>query len=330
MNMSSSFMSLFLMIYGCIVFLVDATDIQAEAIIKELLSSQDESADAVIHLDDVTFHRFAIEPRHRSYGLIIFFDAMQLRDKKELRLQDLRHEFGLISSAYFKIAQQEILVSKVFFCELEYTTSHATFDALNVTAVPFIKHLPAGATGLRKAVSLGERELLHITDSMVKFVEHRLNRKIGLIKRATHMKYTLSSLLICVLMGSPFIATILMTKGAILKDPEVWCIGAMLVYFFSISGGMYHIIRNTPYYVVEEGGNVKWFYVERNGRVAGAGGFLIGFLYIAFGLILSFCSRLLIYERSKNVQRVVMLVGMGTCFWIVRKLLLLYNTNFQA
>jgi len=51
----------------------------------------------------------------------------------------------------------------------------------------------------------------------------------------------------------------------------LWALGALVVYGFSTSGGMYNIIRGMPMYMIQPGGKVKWW-MDVSGALGGGGG----------------------------------------------------------
>ncbi|XP_020959211.1 probable dolichyl-diphosphooligosaccharide--protein glycosyltransferase subunit 3B [Arachis ipaensis] len=82
---------------------------------------QSKSKSGIICLNDQSLSRFLTSvATPRPYSIVIFFDAVQLHDKIELRLHKLHQEFSIVSSSF--IANHNISHpwrSKLFFCDIK-------------------------------------------------------------------------------------------------------------------------------------------------------------------------------------------------------------------
>ena len=88
--------------------------------VAELVHLQTTSKDGVVRLDKGGFRRFMSISGLRPYSLVLFFNAHQLRNNKELKLEEIQKEFGLMASTYIKHNKGQPSESKVFFCNLEF------------------------------------------------------------------------------------------------------------------------------------------------------------------------------------------------------------------
>lgn len=296
-----------------------------EARVADLLNRQAQSKEGVIRLDDESFKRFAIPvPEPRPYSLIIFFDATQLRDNAELKLDTLRSEYALVAAAYVKANPDS---GRVFFVDLEFSKAQSSFQAFGVSTLPNIKHLGPGNGSLADTEQMEQGELSRLADGMVSFVEAKTRQKVGPIERPpAFSKKQLIVLVGGLLVASPFVIKRIMAKDTIMHDPRFWCFNAVLVYFFSVSGGMHNIIRGMPFFTQdrEHPGKLQFFY-PGSGMQLGAEGFVVGSLYTLVGLSLAFVTHLLYEIRSKTAQRFFLLVVMGVSFIAVRKVISLDN-----
>ena len=75
----------------------DSVCLQAE----QLLKLQDSQPDGVVGLSTAAFNRFAAL-RSRPYQLAVFVTAKHLLDKPQLKLRDLRNEWGYLAKAFAK------------------------------------------------------------------------------------------------------------------------------------------------------------------------------------------------------------------------------------
>ena len=67
--------------------------------VSQLLQLQKQSSDGVIEFDGQRFTQY-VEGKRRPYTLFIFLSASHLQDKANLRLTDLRAEFGHTARAF--------------------------------------------------------------------------------------------------------------------------------------------------------------------------------------------------------------------------------------
>ena len=68
---------------------------------EQLLELQDSAPDGVVSLSTAAFNRFAAL-RSRPYQLAVFVSAKHLLDKPQLKLRDLRNEWGYLAKAFAK------------------------------------------------------------------------------------------------------------------------------------------------------------------------------------------------------------------------------------
>eukprot|EP00249_Psilotum_nudum_P011612 c23275_g1_i1 orf=339-1457(+) len=293
--------------------------------VGDLLQAQSRSPDGVIRLDDNGVRRFVQEAAPRPYSLVIFFDALHLRDNSKLGLGDLRREFGLMASTYVKNNQGTTSALKVFFVDIEFKQSQWSFALFEVNSLPYIKHLPPGSVLPKEADVMDQGDFSRIAEGMASFVESKTKQKVGSIERPPPV--TNKQLIIFaggLLVAAPFVIKKILAKDTPLHDPKVWCSSAIFVYFFSVSGGMHNIIRKMPFVMADRQnpGKIVFFY-QGSGMQLGAEGFVVGFLYTIVGLMLAFLTHFLVVVRNPNGQRLVMFVMMVLGSWAVRNVVLL-------
>lgn len=295
--------------------------------VSALLDLQSRAADGVIRFDDASVRHFIEQAEPRPYALIVFFDALHLRDNADLRLPDLRREFGLLASTYIRHNQGTGAASKVFFADVEFKQSQRSFALFGVNSLPHIKHIPAGTAALKDAEVMEPRDFSRHAEGMASFVESKTNQKVGTIERPSPVtKKQLVILIGGLLAVAPFIIKKLMAGNTPLHDPKVWASFALFVYFFSVSGGMHNIIRGMPLFMADRNNPSKLiFFYQASGMQLGAEGFAVGFLYTVFGLALAFITHFLVEVKSQTAQRTVMVTCMAIGFWVARQVIYLDN-----
>ncbi|XP_050367397.1 probable dolichyl-diphosphooligosaccharide--protein glycosyltransferase subunit 3 [Argentina anserina] len=294
-------------------------------LVSELQSLQSRSPSGVIRLTDHTVARFltSAAAARRPYSLLIFFDAAKLHDKPELHLSDLRREFTLVAASFIS---NNAASSKLFFADIEFQDSQASFAQFGVNSLPHIR-LVGPAHSPKDSVQMEQGDFSRLAESMSEFIESKTKLTVGPIHRPP--MFSRNQIILAVmafLIWTPFIVKKILTGKTLVHDPRVWLSGAVFVYFFSVSGAMHNIIRKMPMFLADRNDpNKLIFFYQGSGMQLGTEGFAIGFLYTIVGLLLAFSTRVLVRVRNLNVQRVVMLAALVVSFWAVKKVVYLDN-----
>ena len=95
--------------------------------------------------------------------------------------------------------------------------------------------------------------------------------------------------------------------------------GSLVVYWFSMSGGMYNIIRNVPFVGMDRRTGKAMLFMSGSGQM-GAEGFIMGTSVVAFGMLMAHFIFLVptmsdATERRKTCYG-IMLVGWVLLSWI--------------
>ncbi|KAG9447842.1 hypothetical protein H6P81_013970 [Aristolochia fimbriata] len=255
--------------------------------VAELLHLQSQSKGGVIHLDDSTLRRF-LTSQPRSYSVIIFFDAVQLRDKPDLHLTELRSEFELVASSFIANNRDLPSASKVFFCDIEFKESQSSFALFGVNSLPHVRHVGPSLRNLKDSEPMNQSDFGRLADSMAEFVESKTQVSVGpIIRPPLVSKKQIVFLVACFIISMPFVIKKVLAGDTPLHDRKVWMAGAIFVYFFSVSGAMYNIIRKMPMFLADRNDPSKLiFFYQGSGMQLGAEGFSVGFLYTVVGLLL--------------------------------------------
>ncbi|KAJ4703189.1 Magnesium transporter protein 1 [Melia azedarach] len=302
-------------------------------LVSELLSLQSQSKSGVIHLNDHLVSRFLTSTKTpRPYSLIIFFDAQQLHSKHELHLQDLHNEFSLLSSSFVANNKPSdnpsSARSKLFFCEIEFKESQSSFSLFGVNALPHIRLVGPDAKSLKDdSIPMDQGDFSRMAESMAEFVESRTKISVGPIQRPPFLsKRQIGLITVAILIWLPFMAKKIFAGETLLHDRKIWLLGAVFIYFFSVSGAMHNIIRKMPMFLADRNDpNKLVFFYQGSGMQLGAEGFAVGFLYTIVGLLLALETHVLVRVKNKTVQRLVMILSLLISFWAVNKVIYLDN-----
>ncbi|GAB4826642.1 Probable dolichyl-diphosphooligosaccharide--protein glycosyltransferase subunit 3B [Ancistrocladus abbreviatus] len=162
---------------------------------------------------------------------------------------------------------------------------------------------------------------------MAEFIESKTEIPVGPSHRppmfsTKHISFFEAVLII----WAPFAIKKITAGEILLHDYKFWLFGVIFVYFFSVSGTMFNIIRKMPMFVADRSDPTKLvFFYQGSGMQLGAEGFAVGFLYTVVGLRLAFMTHGVHEIRNVMAQRILMAAVMIISFWAVRKVIYLDN-----
>ncbi|XP_047330474.1 probable dolichyl-diphosphooligosaccharide--protein glycosyltransferase subunit 3B [Impatiens glandulifera] len=295
-------------------------------LVSDLISLQSQSESGVIRLNDRLLSRFITSSKPpRAFSLLIFFDANQLRDKSELNLKVLRNEFALLASSFITNNKENPSSrSTIFFCDIEFKESQSSFQQFGVNSLPHIRLVPTTAARLKDdSIQMGGVDPSSVAESMAQFVESRTNAIVGPIHRPPVLsKKQIAFCIVALLLCIPFAIKKVIAGETLLHDRKIWLVGAIFVYFVSVSGGMYNIIRKMPMFMADRNDPSKLiFFYQGSDMQLGAEGFTVGFLYTIVGLLLAVVIHLLVKVKNVNLQRGVMFFAIIVSFLAVKKVI---------
>ncbi|KAL2495343.1 putative dolichyl-diphosphooligosaccharide--protein glycosyltransferase subunit 3B [Forsythia ovata] len=303
-----------------------ASTLSDDSIVSELSALQSQSSTGVIHLNDPLLRRILSLPTPRPFDFLIFFDAQQLHSKAELSLPTLKSEFSLVSSSFYTNHPDE--KSLLFFFDIEFQESQSSFALFAVNSLPHIRLIPPSAIDLKKdSIQMDASDFSRLAESMAEFIESRTKLSVGPVHRPPIVsKKQIAFIAVAILIWTPFFLKKLIAGNTFLHDKNIWMAGAIFVYFFSVSGAMFNIIRKMPMFLADRNDPSKLvFFYQGSGMQLGAEGFAVGFLYTIVGLLLAFVTHLLIRVKNRTAQRVTMIIVLFVSFWAVKKVVFLDN-----
>ncbi|KAI3456422.1 hypothetical protein Pfo_013085 [Paulownia fortunei] len=311
----------------CLISLAQhASPLSSDSVVSELSSLQSQSPTGVIHLTDALLRRILSLPTPRPFHFLIFFDAHKLHSKPELSLPTLKSEFALVSSSFQSNNPDK--KSLLFFFDIEFEESQASFALFGIKSLPHIRLIPPPAADLKTdSIQMDASDFSRLAESMAEFIVSRTNLSVGPINRPPVISNKQIIFIIAVvLIWTPFFVKKLISGNTILHEKSIWMAGAIFVYFFSVSGAMFNIIRKMPMFLLDRQDPEKMvFFYQGSGMQLGAEGFAVGFLYTIVGLLLAFVGHVLVRVRNRTVQRLLMIFVLFVSFWAVKKVVFLDN-----
>ncbi|KAK9057967.1 hypothetical protein SSX86_022807 [Deinandra increscens subsp. villosa] len=272
------------------------------------------SPSGVIHLNHTLLnHIFTSAPK--SFFLIIFFHA-----PNQLPPPNLKSEFALISKSFIINNQNTPSLHKLFFCDVEINeSSKKDLLRFGLHTLPDIQIVPPDINSDSIPIQVG------LAESMASFIDLKTGISIGKIHRPPILSKTQLGFVIgAVLIWTPFMIKKLIAGGTVFHNRKIWICGTVFVYFFSVSGSMFILIRRIPLFVMDrkDPHNLMFFF-QGHGMQFGAEGVCVGFLFTIVGLLLSLVTRVIVSMKDSMMQRVAMVGAMIVSFWAVKQVVVL-------
>ncbi|GER56267.1 oligosaccharyltransferase complex [Striga asiatica] len=300
-----------------------------DTVVLELAALRSGSPTGVIRLSDDLLRRILSLPTPRSFHALIFFDAKHLHAKSELSLPALKSEFSLLSStSRSNNPSGDGASPDIFFFNLEFQEAQSSFAVFGVSTLPHIRLLPSAAADPKNdSIQMEPSVYSGRAEAMAQFLESQAGISVGPIRRPPPISRKQILIIAAVLIVSiPYFIRNLIAGNTFLHQKYVWMAGAIFVYFFSVSGVMFNIIRKMPLFLTDRENPTKMVYFyQGSGMQLGAEGFAVGFLYSAVGLLLAFATHVLVKVKNLNLQRAFMVFVLVFSFWAVRKVIFLDN-----
>ncbi|XP_009617708.1 probable dolichyl-diphosphooligosaccharide--protein glycosyltransferase subunit 3B [Nicotiana tomentosiformis] len=297
----------------------------SDDLVSELIILRSKSPTGVIHLSNKLLRRILSIPVPRPFSFVVFFDSQKLHSEPEISLPTIKNEFLLLSSSFHTDNPHN---KKLFFFDIEFQESQASFALFRVRSLPYICLVPPLATDFKRdSIRMKSSDFSGHAESMAEFIEAKTKLIVGPIHRPAFISKKQKMIIIALgLILTPFLVKKIVAGNTLLHNKHIWMAGSVFIYFFSVSGTMYNIINKIPIAMVDRDDQKKLvFFYEGNGMQLGAEGFTVGFLYTIFGLLLAFITHVLVHVKSRNIQRLVMLLAIFVSFWAVKKVIYLYN-----
>jgi oligosaccharyltransferase complex subunit gamma len=135
--------------------------------------------------------------------------------------------------------------SDLFFADIKFAESQHSFHQFGVNSLPHVHLIRFKHSNLAGSDKMDQSNFARLTDSIAEFVESRTGLEVRpIIRPLLHIQIIL--LFILFLIYNPFDIKRIIEGETLLHDHRVWMTGALFIYFFSVSKGMYGIIRHTP------------------------------------------------------------------------------------
>lgn len=292
--------------------------------VEELLQLQSKSRDGVITLSTAAFDRFTAG-KSRSYSLFLIGDARQFRRQGRLKLEDLLKSFAAVARAFRAAHAGERTERKAFFATVVFEDAREVFNRLGVKGLPYLSHIPPTLAVKPSApLNLPSGEELRAPpvgtpwtpQDIADFVADRSGLSPGDVSAAAAApRSPFLPLITLGVVGALCALGWQLYQAPFMRWPPLYMAGALVVMWFSVSGGMYNIIRGVPFVGVDRRTGQAQVFMDGSGQF-GAEGFLLGSSYLVSGLLVAALTRVLPQVKDAEQRRVagwVVLVLLWGC-----------------
>lgn len=261
---------------------------------------------------------------------------MQLRKVANVGIEGRLESFAAVARAYAATHAGKPTEDKVFFIRIVYEEAQETFRRLGVTRLPYVARLPANihvrASG---PIALSNEDVLNTSPAsgltakeFGAFLQERTGLNPGdlsAVGAASRSRF-LPILTLAFLGGVCYVGWQLY-KAPFMRWPQLYAAGAVGVYWFATSGGMYNIIRGVPMVGYDRKSSAAIVFTRGSGQM-GAEGFMMGSIYLLFGLVAAAFIWLMphVKDEATRRQRGWLLLGASA----VLLQLALYNHSWKT
>lgn len=231
--------------------------------LETLSAARKTSRHSLISLS-VSSLRPLIESTPRSYHLIVMFTADQNLCKP---CASMRKQVQKLSEEYSTLPARRAAAKPVFFAEVMLSQNDQQFlSAYGVRHVPIFYHFaPGSSKAYPKALSDESSDNFNLqahgfgVNPMKKFVNDRTGSGLKVVRSGYEVPFVQT-----VRKLKPYIFTLVAIAAAIAlytgayKNPMLWFAVVVMVYIFSVGGGHYSWIHNTPLVVIDNNGRTQY------------------------------------------------------------------------
>lgn len=251
---------------------------------QQLAELRKQSKDGIIRFNETMYKQY-IGIEERDYTLIVFLDVEALKDDHEFFLGELRKEYTLWAKAFYKGK----VSADTFFIDVVYEESKGVFRTFAISSVPCIFKIGPEIVATQSSIALKASGMMLLeqlptlpypwyAEDMVSFFRARGVPHVDIYRPPYYLtqefimsalKYVVGALVTILLavytknrvqksgvLSSP--AAIKLRSAVVkpwfwLHHPFIYCFGSLVIFWFSVGGGLHNIIRRISFFIYENG-----------------------------------------------------------------------------
>lgn len=254
--------------------------------------------------------RSYLEAAPRSYNLVVMFTADANVCQPCKKVSD---QFRIVSSDYNSANARSKSANPTFFLEVILSSSEQAFlSAYRIQAIPIIYQFGAGKSKSyprplsdTSPDSFNLAQVGYHANAIKAFVNDRTGSRMHVVRGGYEIPFvqTVRKLKPYIIVCAA-IATLICGLTGAYKNPMLWFGLVVLVYIFSVGGGHYSWIHNTPLVVVDKGGRMQYIAGGSRSQYV-AEGFFVSFTCVCISGLVIAIQELPSYLPSKSGQTAV-------------------------
>eukprot|EP00753_Platysulcus_tardus_P016507 PLAT5782.1.p1 GENE.PLAT5782.1~~PLAT5782.1.p1 ORF type:complete len:346 (+),score=150.80 PLAT5782.1:143-1039(+) len=285
----------------------------------------------VISMDAKTYN-FHIMSRSRSFPAFVLFTANDARYGCH-HCSEVEAEFRLVAQAYW--AKRDVASSTaddVAFIRIAFDNARNVFvkhKLNNVPVLAWMPVLPTSASAEQRATLEAKNQMTSpngglSAEDIASFLQRRTGEELE-IKRSPIMGLIFLLLLLAAGAGVAHWAIENGDTLAALRDNRaLWMAVAFMLYFLSVSGIMYDIIRGVGAFHVDQQGRIMLFHPSGNQQFA-AEGLIIGGMNLAAALLLIYVADKIPRWKSSGSRSIALWLALFGFFFVYSRITALYT-----
>lgn len=324
--------SLFTVTLVLCTFLITIASVHAQSDnerLDRLQEVQQSKSSKLLTLSLETFRKY-IEAAPRSYSMFVLFVA----EANYCQMcQPMRAQWTNVAREYAALSSRQKASKPVFFAELKISPSDRQFlEQYHIEHVPILYYFPAGksrrfpAPLLESSPDNYNAQQLGISANQLKdFVNKRCGSKMKVIKGGYQIPFVepVKAWMPVILTFVALCAAIAVYSG-LYKNPMMWYSLVVLVYIFSVGGGHYSWIHQSPLAAVNQNGFYEFIAGGARSQFV-AEGFFVSATCVGISVLVILIQQLPKVIPEKSVQTGVGLLMVGMTIVLIVALLSLYT-----
>lgn len=326
-SMASSSLTVAFFFISCFYEYVRAASSDSQHL--KLLQTKSKSSSTRLAKLSISEFRSVIESAPRSYSLFVLFSAEPSVCQP---CSHMRKEFEEVSKGYSSLSSRESAKSPVFFVEVKLSSSDSDFlTAYDIRHVPILYYFSSGKSSYPKPLADGSPNSFNLAqngydaNTLKQFVNQRTGAKMHVVRGGYEIPFVQT-----VRNGLPYISTALGFGAALAvytgayKSPMLWFGVVVIVYIFSVGGGHYSWIHNTPLAVVDKNGHFQYIAGGSRSQYV-AEGFFVSFTCVCISGLVILIQELPSVLSQKSAQTAVGMAMVLMTICAIFALLLVYQ-----
>jgi oligosaccharyltransferase complex subunit gamma len=234
-----------------------------------------------------------IDGPSRPYSVYVFGDSTQYGSSKVLQLSKRLKVVGDVAKSFLKANSGEDSADKFIVVRILLEDSKSTFQRIGAVGLPHLSFIPPTMEiKPGKDFQLTGRNLMQPgpvedwrAEEIANFIAATSGMEVGDLSQLNPRSPFLPLVVLFFLGGITF-AGYKFANSSLIHYMPLYICGSLMVYWFSVSGGMFNIIRNMPFVGHDRRTNQAMVFMPGNGQV-GAEGFIMGTSVMAFGMLIA-------------------------------------------